>query len=362
VLLNVAAIAVFFLLCMLGWGAVSSSGSLAEADNTPVQETRYSGKTTAHRKVAIVSLDGVILEGMLRFVHREIDQAARDKDVKAVVFRINSPGGSITASDDLHRRLTKLVQGDPEKKTDPKPLIVSMASMAASGGYYVAMPAKEIFAERTTLTGSIGVYASFPDVAGLAKKYEFGMTTIKQGEIKDSGSPFKEMTPKERQVWQDMVDHSYNEFLDVVAAGRKDKLTREDLLDPVTVQPVNAGPHPKGKDGQGKNEAKAAYERYRADGGVWTADKALELKLIDHIGTLDDAIKAARDAADLGEDYKAIHYEKPKTLSDIFLGTKSPQPGSLLEPGRLRAGLTPRLWYLAPGSELAGILAAAESE
>jgi protease-4 len=355
VLLNVAAIAVFFLLCMLGVGSMSQSASLAEGgEGTPVLEMRYSGKTTAHNKVAIVNLDGVILEGMLKFVHREIDQAARDHDVKAVVFRINSPGGSITASDELHRRLTKLVQGDPDKKADPKPLVVSMASMAASGGYYVAMPAKTVFAEPTTLTGSIGVYASFPDIAGLAKEYKFGMTTIKQGEIKDSGSPFKEMTPKERQVWQDMVDHSYNQFLDVVATGRKDKLTKADLLTRFTVKPVNAGPlHP-------GNDVAKPYERYRADGGVWTADKALELKLIDQIGTIDDAIKAARDAADLGEDYKAIRYEKPKSLSELLIGAKAPQPPSLLEPGRLRAGLTPRLWYLAPGSEVSGVLAAAE--
>lgn len=362
VLLNVAAIAVFIILCMLGVSAVGQSGGLADGtDSSPVPETRYSGKAEAHRKVAIVNLDGVIMEGMLKFVHREIEQASRDKNVKAVVFRINSPGGSITASDDLHRRLTKLVEGDSEKKYDPKPLIVSMASMAASGGYYVAMPAKEIFAERSTLTGSIGVYASFPNIAGLADKYGFGMTTIKQGEIKDSGSPFKDMTPKERQVWQDMVDHSYDEFLDVVVAGRKDKLTKADLLAPVKVQPVNAGPRLKDKDGKVKDEAKP-YDRYRADGGVWTADKALELKLIDQIGALDDAIKAARDAADLGEDYKAIQYEKPKTLSDILLGIRAPQPGSLLEPGRLRAGLTPRIWYLAPGSELSGIMAAAEAE
>src|ERR1700733_5780859 len=126
------------------------------------------------------------------------------------------------------------------------------------------------------------------------------MTTIKQGEIKDSGSPFKQMTPKERQVWQDMVDHSYDTFLDVVAKGRKDKLTRADLLAPLKIVPVNAGPK------RPANELAKPYERYRADGGVWTADKALELKLIDQIGTLDDAVLAARDAADLGKDYKAI--------------------------------------------------------
>jgi protease-4 len=229
-----------------------------------------------------------------------------------------------------------------------------MASMAASGGYFVAMPARSIFAEQSTMTGSIGVYAAFPDVAGFVKEHKVGMTLFKQGEIKDSGSPFKEMTPKERQVWQDMIDHSYDTFLNVVVEGRK--LTKEDLLAPITVTPVNAGPSRPEKD------LAKPYQRYRADGGIWTADKALELKLIDQVGSLDDAIAAARDAADLGKDYKAIRYEKQKSITELLLGAQSTRPGSLLEPGRLRAGLTPRVWYLAPGSELAGVLAAAEAE
>jgi protease IV len=357
VFLNIAAIAVIFLMCMLGAGNLMQGSLATEADPTyPMREVFHSGKSGSDRKIAVVSLDGVIMEGMLNFVHHEIDQAIKDHHVKAVVFRINSPGGSITASDDLFQRLTKIDKGDPDKKSDPKPLVVSMGGIAASGGYYVAMPARTVFAERSTLTGSIGVYASFPDVSGLAKKYEFGMTTIKQGEIKDSGSPFKEMTPKERQVWQDMVDHAYDEFLDVVAEGRKDKLTKADLLTPVTVDPVNAGPNLNGK------EPAKPYQRYRADGGVWTADKALELKLIDQLGTVDDAIAAARDAAGLGKDYKAIKYEKPKTLADLLLGGQASEQASLLDPGRLRAGLTPRLWYLTPGSELSGILAAAEAK
>jgi protease-4 len=355
VFLNLAAIGIIFLLCM--GSAMVQSTTLSEAESgLPIREVLHSGKSSSDRKVAIVSLDGVIVEGMLNFVHREIDQAIKDHHVKAVVLRINSPGGSITASDDLYNRLTKLAQGDPDKKSDPKPLIVSMGSLAASGGYYVAMPAQSLFAERSTITGSIGVYASFPNIAGLAKDYKFGMTTIKQGEIKDSGSPFNDMSSKERQVWQDMVDHAYDEFLDVVVAGRKDKLTKADLLLPLTITPLNAGPSFLEK------EPAKRYQRYRADGGIWTAEKALELKLIDQIGTLDDAVAAARDAANLGKDYKAIKYEKQKSLSELLIGGQAMQGASLLEPGRLSAGLTPRLWYLSPGSELSGILAAAEAK
>jgi protease-4 len=353
VALNLMALFVFFMICIVSFGRASLPD--AEA-TTPLPHTHYSGKPEAPDKIAIVSLDGVIVEGLLSFMHRQIDQAARDEHVKAVVLRINSPGGSITASDDLHNRLTKLAQGDPVRKTAPKPLIVSMGALAASGGYYVAMPGRTIVAEQTTLTGSIGVFASFPDISGLAEKYQFGMTTIKQGEIKDSGSPFHTMTPKERQVWQDMVDHAYDQFLEVVTTGRKDKLTKPDLLRSITLAPVNAGPADLHK------EPVKPYQRYLADGGVWTADKALKYKLIDQIGSLDDAIQVAHDAADLGKSFESFRYERPKTLSELLLGAKSTVPESVLEPGRLSAGLTPRLWYLSPGSELSGILAAAEAK
>src|SRR5262249_11470813 len=149
------------------------------------------------------------------------EAAASDSHVKAVVLRINSPGGTITGSDDLHRRLTELRDGtNPRQKGGKKPLVVSMGSLAASGGYYVAMPAEDIAAERTTITGSIGVYAAFPNISGFAKEHKFGMNVVKAGAIKDSGSMFKDMTAQERQLWQDMVDHAYKQFTQVVEQGR----------------------------------------------------------------------------------------------------------------------------------------------
>jgi protease-4 len=322
---------------------------------TPLPEKFHSGNANASNKIAIIHLDGVIMEGALNYVHRQIEQAARDEHVKAVVLRINSPGGSITASDDLHNRLTQLRDGFKSPKTSAKPLIVSMGSLAASGGYYVAMPAKKIFAERTTLTGSIGVYASFPNVAGLAEKNQVKMITIKQGNIKDSGSPFKEMTDEEKQVWQDMVDDAYNQFLQVVADGRKDQeLTPAKLVERFPVKPIQAGPP------ADKKKVKP-YERYRADGGIYTAAKAKDLKLIDQIGYLDDAIAAAQKAAGLGDDFRVVEYERPFTFAGL-LGVRSTQPGALLDPSRLSNGLTPRLWYLAPGCEAAGFLAAVGGE
>ncbi len=355
---NIVALGCFLCLCvilMLFYGG-------AESGSVTLAEHHYAGESSSKNKIAIVRLEGVILEGFLNYAHKQIDTAAADKEVKAIVLRINSPGGSITASDELYRRLLKLRDGDPKKKTNPKPLVVSMGSIAASGGYYVAMPAKTLVAEPTTLTGSIGVFASFPNIKGFTDEHKIYMITIKQGEIKDSGSPFAEMTGKERQVWQDMVDHAYDQFLAVVEQGRPE-LKKAKLLESFEVQPINAGP-PKPPLEQAHK-----YTRYRADGGIYTADVALNLKLIDQIGTLEDAIQVAHDTAQLGEHYQVIEYERPKNLRELLFGVWSPGPErgfqtnpslGLLDPGRLKNGLAPRLWYLAPGYELSGYLAAAE--
>jgi len=326
-----------------------------DTSTIPLTEQHYAGKKTARDKIAIITLDGVIVEGLMPYVHKQIEQSASDKHVKAIVLRINSPGGSITASDDLHRRLTELRDGNTTKDRDAKPLLVSMGGMAASGGYYVAMPGQTVFAEPTTLTGSIGVYSSFPNVKKLADTYGVSMKTIKQGQIKDSGSPFADMTPHEQQVWQDMVDTAYQRFVQVVEQGRP-ALAGGKLLEPVKITPVQAGPVFLRKDDKPK-----PYDRYLADGGVWTADKALQFKLIDKIGSLDDAVGAAHDAVNLGDNYEAIKYERPGLIHLLGLDVRTPvsPADTLLDPARLEAAFMPRLWYLAPGAEASGFLAAA---
>src|SRR5262249_62128403 len=107
------------------------------------------------------------------------------------------------------------------QKGGKKPIVVSMGSLAASGGYYISMPADYLIAETTTITGSIGVYAAFPNIADFANEHGISMNIIKAGAIKDSGSMFKEMSPQERQLLQVMVDNAYERFLEVVKAGRK---------------------------------------------------------------------------------------------------------------------------------------------
>jgi protease-4 len=330
--------------------------ALVPHESDTVNEKFYSGDRESKNKVAIVEIDGVIMEGMTGFARKEIDKAAADDEVKAVVLRVNSPGGTITASDDLHRRLIELRDGNREKKHAAKPLVVSMASLAASGAYYISMTSHDLLAEPTTLTGSIGVYAALPNITELGQKIGFKMIVIKAGQVKDSGSPFHEMTPHEQELWQDMVDHSYAAFQRVVEVGRP-KLQGQ-LLKTISIKedlPVRTE--------KGQTTKHIEYERYRADGGIFTADQAKEFGLIDGIGYLEDAIKSARQAAKLGENYQVVEYQKPPTLFGALLGARAAAPELEFGPAKLSRAAVPRVWYLAPEADLAGVLKAmADSE
>lgn len=308
-------------------------------DTHNLSEKYLVGSRTARNRVAVVRLDGVIMEGMLSHVHKQIEQAASDNDVKSVVLRVNSPGGTITASDDLYRRILKLRDGDPLHNHPAKPLVTSFGSIAASGGYYVAAPAQLIMAEPRTITGSIGVYGSFPNVQKLADTYGATFTTIKAGEIKDMGGMFKEMTPRERQVIQDQIDDAYVRFLDIIEKGRP-KLTKAVMLERFRVSPINPDIRVR--------PAAEPYERYRADGGVFNGSKAKDLGLVDSIGFLEDAVQEAAKLAGLSE-YRGIEYLKPKNLTDILLNARA----SSTPWDSLQATMSPRLWYLDPSHELA---------
>jgi protease-4 len=324
----------------------------ATSGEVTIQEKFHSGKTSAQDKIAIIRIEGLILEDLLGFAHKQIDAAGQDRNVKAVVVRIDSPGGSIGASDDLYKRLVDLRDGNPDRRIEAKKhLVVSMGGIAASGGYYVAMPARTLVAERTTVTGSIGVYTALLNFADLADKYGIKMNIVKDGEVKASGSMFKKLSPEERQVWQDSVDHAYAQFLHIVEEGRpnlKGKLREEVVHKTMT--------------GKGDDDGKAepyTYVRRRADGGIFTADQALKYGLIDKIGYLDDAVKEAKQAAGVGDDYKAVTYERPVSLQELLIGgTASQSRTQVLDPQRLASAATPRLWYLAPGAEAAGLLSA----
>lgn len=363
-------------------------GSLGGGGDGRVIEHFKMGNPAAKDKIAIVQIDGVIMEGTIGFAQQQIKKAAEDDQVKAVVLRINSPGGSITASDDLYQLIEALRDGQIAKRSGkaskPKVLVVSMGSLAASGGYYIAMPArrdgntlagslggsqalagldtiarKRIIAEPTSITGSIGVYAAFPNITGLAKEYGFSMDIIKAGEVKDSGSMFHRMTAQERHLWQGMVDNAFDRFLNVVARGRgmTVKQLREPIIRKLIPDREEDGTIKLDTDGK---KVMVEFIRRRADGGIFTAQEAKKFNLIDDIGYLKDAVKIAGKEADLKGDFKVVHYERPPSLlGSLLYGEADVKATPPLDASRLANAAQPRLWYLSSQSELAGFIAAA---
>jgi protease-4 len=207
----------------------------------------------AAEKVAVVPIEGEIVDARetLELLHRY----ARNSSVKAVVVRINSPGGAIAPSQEIYTAILKI-------RKDGKPVVASMDSVAASGGYYIASACDPIIANSGTITGSIGVILQWFDMAELAKWAKLKPETIKSGAMKDAGSPYREMTDEERAYFQSVVSQLHSQFVRDVAEGRKDKLK----LDEVT---------------------------RIADGRVFTGEQARVLKLIDELGTIDDAVRKA---------------------------------------------------------------------
>lgn len=193
-----------------------------------------------------------------------IRKACERSDIKAVVLRINSPGGTAAASQEIGIELDKLRQTG-------KPIITSMGDTCASGGYWVACGSDYIIANGTTLTGSIGVIMELTNLEELYEKIGISSRVIKSGEFKDIGSPSRELTEEEHDLLQAIIDDSYQQFLDQVRQGRKDKIKDQELVDV-------------------------------ADGRIFTGRQALDVGLVDSLGNYYDAIKKAEEMADLAED------------------------------------------------------------
>jgi protease-4 len=231
-------------------------------------------------RIAVVYAEGDIVDGEgdvgdvggSRF-SRELRKLRQDDDVKAIVLRVNSPGGSASASETIQReiRLAKKV----------KPVVVSMGSYAASGGYWIAAYGDRIFAEPTTITGSIGVFGVQFDVKKLSSDFGLTFDTVKTGKFADVISITRPKTPEELAVFQRMVDWIYGEFVGKVAEARK--LKRE------VVEEI-------------------------AQGRVWSGAEAKKLGLVDELGGLDTAIAYAAKQAKLGADYRLVEYPRPKEL------------------------------------------------
>jgi protease IV len=265
---------------VLAAGCVSVKVSLFEEPG-PLKEKTISGY--GRDKILLMDISGVILEGPHRLlgltkgvtspsrIKEELDKAAQDSRIKAVVLKINSPGGTVSAADVILHELKVF------KANRGVPVVVCFEGLAASGGYYVAQAGDTIIAYPTCITGSIGVIAMKFNLQGLMDKIGIGEDVVKSGKWKDFWSPLRPATPEEKEMMQQVIDDFYRRFVDVVAQGRRLSL-------------------------------KAAQKV--ADGRIFTATQARDLGLVDQLGYLDDAIELARAKAGL-EAPRVVTYHRP---------------------------------------------------
>lgn len=339
-----------FLIALIYFGAIDNP---LEPDPTALTERFFLGDQDAKDKIAVIRISGVISEAGIQYPLHQLQAAAKDPHVKAVVLRINSPGGTVSASEELYQNILNLRDdtGRRFKSTGPKPVSASMGAVAASGGYYIAAAGKPISAERTTITGSIGVFAALPNVAGWAKEHGVKLELVKAGAIKASGSFFHTLSPEERQTWQDTVDNAYDVFLSVIAANRPN-LTPQHLQEAVVIDRMIDERDDKGnpkKDAAG-NAIRVRYTRTLADGGTFTAADAQKYGLIDRVEDLPAAIRASAAAAGLTS-FKAVVYDRTPGLLQRLTGLPLEWRQGVPDLGELSATLTPRLWYLSPSAD-----------
>jgi protease-4 len=269
------------------------------------EEVIQAGPRTA--KIAVVTVQGIIDSEQAQDVYKQIKSARQDKRVKGLILRVNSPGGTISGSDQICNEIRKY------RKEEDKPVVAFMQGVAASGGYYVSVGCDKIVAEPTVITGSVGVIAGhFVIQQLLEEKLGIQPVIFKSGEKKDWPSPFQPVTEEQRQYIQDkLIDPAYNRFVQVVAEGRE-ALTLADV-------------------------------KRLADGSIYGAEEALSEKLIDKIGYIDEAIEQVKSLAGI-EKAQVIEYRKPFSFAD-FLSSRS---GNILkiDKSTLYELSTPQVLYL----------------
>lgn len=311
----------FLLFLLLGFLGVSLlvnmallAGSSAFDGAARLQERFVSHNERAKDKIAVITVEGTILEGR-GFVKRQIERVTKDDDVKAVVLRVNSPGGTVSGSDYIYHHLKKMTA---EKQI---PLVVSMGSLAASGGYYVAMAVgqrteKTIFAEPTTWTGSIGVMIPHFNFAQFMADWGIEQDSVLSHRLKGMGSLTRKMTEEERAIFQGLVDESFARFKEVIRQGRP------------------------------KFQADPAALDKLATGQVYTAQSAVRNGLIDEVGFLEDAVDQAINLARLSSDeVRVIDYKPEFSVIDLMLGqAKAGKAG--LDVESLAELASPKAYYL----------------
>lgn len=248
---------VFFLMLFIG-------AALALLSKVPLGE-----------KIALIRLEGPIVDSTDTV--QSITEYAKDSSIKAIVFRVNSPGGGVAASQEIYEEL--------KKAASKKPVVVSMGSLAASGGYYVSVPATRIIANPGTITGSIGVIMEIPNLKGLMDKIGVKSEVVKSGRYKDMASVFREMGKEERGILQGVLDDVHGQFIKAVAENRKIPIEKAQEF---------------------------------ADGRIFTGRQALELGLVDELGTIEDAINAAKTLAGIKGEPSIVKKKKKSAILELL--------------------------------------------
>ncbi len=310
------------LLAFLYSGCTPPKIRLYPSSADPLREFTLQGKEKG--KLLVVPIRGVISDApkeqfirtkpsMVQEFVSQLRRAEKDEQIKAVLLKIESPGGSVIASDILYNEIATF-----KKRTGAK-VVVAMMGIAASGGYYISLPADYIVAHPGTVTGSIGVIFFRPQVYGLMGKIGLNVAVNKSGKNKDMGSPFRQSTEEEEKILQRLTDQLARQFLDKVALHRK--------LDSNTLDEISTA-------------------------RIYLADEALKLGLVDKIGYLNDAIVEARELAGLSENSKVIVFRRIEYPDDNLYNTSTTRLEgrglsliSLGLPGSL-AGLQTGFYYL----------------
>jgi protease-4 len=243
-----------------------------------------SGLARGGSRIAVVEVEGMILDA--ERVVRELDEHAEDPSVGAIVVRIQSPGGVVAPTQEIYDAITRIRGRD-------KVVVASMGAVAASGGYYLATAADRILANPGTLTGSIGVIMQLAEVGGLLQKVGVRYEVIKAGKYKDTGNFARAMSPEERAILQELLDDVYEQFVEAVARGRK--------LPPATVRGL-------------------------ADGRIYSGRRAKELRLVDDLGGLDEAVRVAGELAGIPGKPRVVRARRNLRLADLldWLGSRTP--------------------------------------
>ena len=287
--------------------------------------------TGASSKIAVVDVDGIITSQLERggvnlvdLIKAQLKRAEEDERVKAVILKVDSPGGEVLAADEIYRAIKAF------QKKSSKPVVASMGSLAASGGYYVSAPCQWIVANELTITGSIGVIMSTWNYRHLMDKVGISPLVFKSGKYKDMLSGSKdpsEITDEEKQMVQDLINQTYGRFTNIVAEGREQVRKRN--------------------DGQGQ-KLSSDWTNY-VDGRVLSGVDAFKLGFVDELGNFDVAVKSAKKMAGISQ-ANVIRYQQRVDLADLLgLFGKSDARAVKLDLGvempKLQAG---QLYFLSP--------------